>query len=226
MDSAAVKALLQDIVEREIRISSIIRRIGDGQVDNIGLLDLNQDIRAETKILREKLRDLDDAAVDCPAGEDRDMLMKESKKHCIELTNFRTALRKANLQCQMSISNRNAEELFRTKDGYKLKVRREERSKESIANSAADVTNDLRAIARVMAEQVDRSKMTVDALATSSQHLEEVRSEFKGMNHVISQAHNLLTKYGRREFTDKLLIFAAFAFFVACVLYVIQKRLF
>jgi hypothetical protein len=66
----------------------------------------------------------------------------------------------------------------------------------------------------------------ISSSASSSQHIDEVRDEFKSQSGVIAQAHHLLTKYGRREFTDKLLIFAAFGFFVACVFYVIQKRLF
>jgi protein transport protein SEC20 len=43
---------------------------------------------------------------------------------------------------------------------------------------------------------------------------------------VIDQSGKLLAKYGRREFTDKVLLLFAFAFFLACVLYIVQKRLF
>lgn len=43
---------------------------------------------------------------------------------------------------------------------------------------------------------------------------------------VISQSGKLLDKYGRRDLTDKILMFFAFAFFLSCVVYIIQKRLF
>ncbi len=42
----------------------------------------------------------------------------------------------------------------------------------------------------------------------------------------ISNSRKLITKYGRREFTDKLLIFLALVFFFATVLYIMKKRLF
>jgi len=63
-------------------------------------------------------------------------------------------------------------------------------------------------------------------LANSSSTLHSTQEEFKNMGGVISQSGKLLAKYGRRELTDKVLVFFAFAFFMACVLYIIKKRLF
>lgn len=42
----------------------------------------------------------------------------------------------------------------------------------------------------------------------------------------IQNSHKLITKYGRREFTDKLLIFLALVFFFSTVLYIVKKRMF
>jgi len=41
----------------------------------------------------------------------------------------------------------------------------------------------------------------------------------------IQNAKRLLTKYGQRELTDKLLIFIALVFFFATVLYILRRRL-
>lgn len=41
----------------------------------------------------------------------------------------------------------------------------------------------------------------------------------------IQHSHRLLTKYGRREFTDKLLIFLALVLFFGTVLYIMKKRI-
>ena len=62
--------------------------------------------------------------------------------------------------------------------------------------------------------------------ANSSHTLTTTQEEFKNMGGVIGQSGKLLAKYGRRELTDKVLVFFAFAFFMACVLYIIKKRLF
>lgn len=54
----------------------------------------------------------------------------------------------------------------------------------------------------------------------------DTQEELKGMGGHIHSAHKLITKYGRRELTDKLLIFLALVFFFLSVLYVVKKRLF
>ena len=61
---------------------------------------------------------------------------------------------------------------------------------------------------------------------TSSKQVTETNEEFKSMSGHIQNSKKLLTKYGRRELTDKLLIFLALVFFFATVLYIMKKRLF
>jgi hypothetical protein len=63
-------------------------------------------------------------------------------------------------------------------------------------------------------------------VANSSSNVQGTEEELKTTGSVIMQSRKLLDKYGRREFTDKFLLLFAFAFFLACVLYIIQKRLF
>ena len=60
----------------------------------------------------------------------------------------------------------------------------------------------------------------------SSNQITETNEEFKSMTGHIQNSHKLLTKYGRREFTDKLLIILALVFYFATVLYIVKKRMF
>ena len=60
----------------------------------------------------------------------------------------------------------------------------------------------------------------------SSGTLQDTKEEFKGMGAVIQTSRSLLTKYSRRELTDRILIFLAVALFLATVLYIIKKRIF
>lgn len=62
--------------------------------------------------------------------------------------------------------------------------------------------------------------------ATSSRTIQETNDEFKTMTGTIQIGRKLITKYNRRELTDKLLIFLALALFLATVLYILKKRLF
>lgn len=61
---------------------------------------------------------------------------------------------------------------------------------------------------------------------TSSDKVSSTRKELENQQQVILQSGKLLGKYGRREITDKALLALAFIFFLACVFYILQKRLF
>lgn len=60
----------------------------------------------------------------------------------------------------------------------------------------------------------------------SSRTILDANEEFKSMSGTIQLGRKLITKYNRRELTDKLLIFLALALFLATVLYIVKKRLF
>ena len=62
--------------------------------------------------------------------------------------------------------------------------------------------------------------------ATSSKTIQETNEEFRAMTGTIQLGRKLITKYNRRELTDKLLIFLALALFCSTVLYIVKKRLF
>merc|ERR1712130_406463 len=100
------------------------------------------------------------------------------------------------------------------------------KDKEQMVAEHGSITNNLMAISRQLAETVEKSKQTVNSLEGTSKTVEEVREEHKMMGGVIGQSKKLITKYGRREFTDKVLIIFALAFFFAVVLYILRKRVF
>ena len=62
--------------------------------------------------------------------------------------------------------------------------------------------------------------------AKSSNQITETHEEFKSMTGHIQNSRKLLTKYSRRELTDKLLIFLALVFFFSTVFYRLKKRMF
>ena len=77
-----------------------------------------------------------------------------------------------------------------------------------------------------LASEVERSMRNLDTLVTSSAIVTETSEEFKTMSNYIGNSKTLLNKYGRRELTDKVLIGLAMAFFFACVMYVVLRRLY
>ncbi|XP_003404712.1 vesicle transport protein SEC20 isoform X2 [Loxodonta africana] len=99
-------------------------------------------------------------------------------------------------------------------------------TKESLAQTSSTITESLMGISRMMSQQVQQSKEAMQTLVTSSRTILDANEEFKSMSGTIQLGRKLITKYNRRELTDKLLIFLALALFLATVLYIVKKRLF
>ena len=59
----------------------------------------------------------------------------------------------------------------------------------------------------------------------SSTNITGIQEELKNTGTIIDQSGKILNKYQQREFTDKILIIFAFAFFMACVFYVVYCRI-
>uniref|UniRef100_A0A7N4NNT0 BCL2 interacting protein 1 n=1 Tax=Sarcophilus harrisii TaxID=9305 RepID=A0A7N4NNT0_SARHA len=99
-------------------------------------------------------------------------------------------------------------------------------TKETLAQTSSSITESLMGISRMMSQQVRQSEEAMQILANSSRTILDANEEFKSMSGTIQLGRKLITKYNRRELTDKLLIFLALALFLATVLYILKKRLF
>lgn len=109
-----------------------------------------------------------------------------------------------------------------TNDEPKLRKRRGDAF---LVNKTSSVTDNLFQITKLMSEQVNQSDASLQALIHSSSAVIETQEEIKLMGSHLVNSKTLLTKYGRRECTDKILIFLALGFFLACVLFCVTKRL-
>lgn len=134
--------------------------------------------------------------------------------------------KKANIKSMLAIEKSNKEELLRPVNDEQALKHRQKRDKSGMVKMTSSVTDQLLSISRQLAETTKRSADTLDTLVTSSDSVIGTQEELKVTSGAIGQSGKLLAKYGRREFTDKMLMFFAFAFFVACALYIVQKRLF
>lgn len=137
-------------------------------------------------------------------------------------------MRKANAQSRKFINSITSDKLYNyeSKNENESLRYRTNADKNIMAQKSSEVTDNLLSVSRMLASQVTQSEQSLQTLVHSSATVTETQEEFKMMGSVIIQSRKLLTKYGRREVTDKFLIFLALAFFFACVLYVISKRLF
>ena len=102
-----------------------------------------------------------------------------------------------------ALETKSSRDLFKSSSQGEGGVRNR-RDKEQMVTDYSNVTNSLMAISRQLADTVERSKQTVTSLEGSSKTVEELGEEYKMMGGVIGQSRKLITKYARREFTDKV----------------------
>ena len=143
------------------------------------------------------------------------------------------AFKKANIKSILAIEKSAKEELLRPRSAPDdadsngtLRNRTGKRDKEQMVKVSSSVTDQLLSISRQLAETTKRSADTLETLVLSSDGVVGAQEDLTLTSSAIGQSGKLLAKYGRREFTDKILVFLAVAFFGACVVYIVQKRVF
>jgi protein transport protein SEC20 len=186
---------------------------------------LNGLIRTEMDKMRTGLSRLELLALEQVDLEEGERLRQQAGRHREQLASCQRQFRQANVKAMTMLETQSARDLFQSNKLGSPSVR-QRRDKEQLVTEHGAVTQNLQAISRQLADTVERSRQTVGNLEGSSRTVEEVTEEHRTMAGVIGQSRRLITKYARREFTDKVLILFAFAFFFAVVLYILRKRLF
>lgn len=167
-------------------------------------------------------------------------MSRDVDSHRQQFSKILQAFRKANISTMLEIEKSDKAELYSMTPESELRQRSNtslisQQVSEIIfdysmkANSLdfqESVTERMLSISRHLSETTQRSAATLDTLVQSSGAVDGTNEELVNTAGTIQQSGKLLNKYGRRENTDKILLFFAFAFFLACVFYIVQKRLF
>ncbi|XP_065361490.1 vesicle transport protein SEC20 [Calliphora vicina] len=233
IEKYTLQSIRQELIDNNLQAKAIIQDIISYRGSIHELEALNEAGRAKLAALRKNIDRLNDWARDTgdPA------LSKEVDTQREQFSKVLQAFRKANVATMLEIEKANREELMAitgetdlrqrhnaTTDGSGGKATRHNRS--NLVSQENNVTEKMLAISRHLSETTQKSAITLETLVASSQNVEATRDELQNTAGTISQSGKLLKKYGRRECTDKMLLFFAFAFFLACVFYIVQKRLF
>nr|XP_010970572.2 vesicle transport protein SEC20 [Camelus bactrianus] len=206
--AARVKALIQDIRDCSGPLSA--------------LTELNTKVKEKFQQLRHRIQELEQSAKEQDKESEKQALLQEVENHKKQMLSNQTSWRKANLTCKIAIDNLEKAELLQGGDLF----RQRKTAKESLAQTSSAITESLMGISRMMSQQVQQSEEAMQTLVNSSRTILDANEEFKSMSGTIQLGRKLITKYNRRELTDKLLIFLALALFLATVLYIVKKRLF
>ncbi|XP_023153940.2 vesicle transport protein SEC20-like isoform X1 [Amphiprion ocellaris] len=218
-----VRICEQEILKYDLEIKALIQDITECTGPQSKLTEMNADVKKSFHNLRQRIQDFEQMALEQDRESDKQALLSLVEGHRKQMSSNQTAWRKANLASKLSIDNMEKQALL---SGSDIAVRQRKMTKEGLAQTTSDITENLMNISRMMAQQVQQSEESITSLATSSRTIQETNEEFKTMTGTIQLGRKLITKYNRRELTDKLLIFLALALFLATVLYILKKRLF
>ncbi|XP_054454005.1 vesicle transport protein SEC20-like [Anoplopoma fimbria] len=218
-----VRICEQEILKYDLEIKALIQDVTECTGPQSKLTELNADVKKSFHNLRLRIQDFEQIAMEQDKESDKQALISQVDGHRKQMLSNQTGWRKANLASKLSIDNMEKQALLHGAEGG---LRQRKMTKEGLAQTTSDITENLMSISRMMAQQVQQSEETMTSLATSSRTIQETNEEFKTMTGTIQLGRKLITKYNRRELTDKLLIFLALALFLATVLYILKKRLF
>lgn len=228
----ATKEAEERLVTINLRVKCLIDQFAECRTQT-DMEEVNGAIRCELERFRTALTALRGLAAALPAGSDaQDALWTDVRSHEKHLGDCTRSFKQANLRCIAAIDRRQKEALFQSSSGASARSGggggalrfRPSSSRPSVVRESGAVTDHLASISRKLAATVERSAATVEELVQSSQTVDDTKEEFKGMGSAIGQAKKLISKYGRRGVTDRVLILFAVAFFFACVFYVLRKR--
>uniref|UniRef100_U5ETS1 Putative vesicle transport protein sec20 n=1 Tax=Corethrella appendiculata TaxID=1370023 RepID=U5ETS1_9DIPT len=225
-----LSSIRQDIIDNNLHVKAIIQDILEFRGSIIELDALNEAGRAKLSALRKCIEKLDDWARD----EGDQNIFREVDTHREQFSRTLQSFRKANISTMLEIEKANKEELFALKPETELRQRTtggaaggsSKSNRSSLLTQQESVTERMLSISQQLSDTTQRSATTLDTLISSSSNIESTRDELLNTAGTITQSGKLLKKYGRRECTDKILLFFAFAFFLSCVFYIVQKRLF
>lgn len=137
------------------------------------------------------------------------------------------AFRRSNITTMLEIEKLDKAELLSNSNEVRHRhVGQTKHTQSGLALQQDSVTEKMLSISRHLSETTQKSAATLETLVASSSNVEGTNDELQNTAGSILHSKKLLRKYGRRECTDKLLVFFAFTLFIVVVLYIVQKRLF
>jgi protein transport protein SEC20 len=157
---------------------------------------------------------------------ERERLLAAAAKHGVAQKLNLSNLRQAQLACMQRLEQSSRGQLFNSVTGDGVREPQGTTGKGAqMTGSMADVTEGLSSLLQQMDTQVKQSQATLETLVGSSQTVNQMESEVATTGSAIQSSGKLLSKYSRRELTDKVLIVLALLLYFGTVAYIVKKRL-
>ncbi|GAA5968131.1 hypothetical protein JCM21900_001087 [Sporobolomyces salmonicolor] len=95
---------------------------------------------------------------------------------------------------------------------------------DALMSATSDVTEGLRRTLQLMQQEVDRSLVSNELLESQTQTMSLTSTQYSTFSTLLTTSKSLITSLERADVLDRLLLFGAFAFFVAVCAHIFKKR--
>ncbi|VDK71497.1 unnamed protein product [Onchocerca ochengi] len=218
----------QDILKADIAVKNHIEEIRQQKfMTQKEITQCTRDIKDEMAKLAHSIETLEKFANKINFRNDRIELLAQVKEHRNELERNRQMLRQAILEFVKVMEEQSRNYLLQGGDDPQdIEFRSRRKRAENLKSQTLKATESLSSLVSKMSDQLKLSEDTTSTLIHSSFLLKDTESEYSSMGAHIQSGGKLISKYGRRECTDKILITFALLLYVVVIFYILRKRVF
>ncbi|KAL4002044.1 Sec20 family protein [Acanthocheilonema viteae] len=216
----------QDILKADITVKNHIEEIRQQKfMSQKEIAQCTRHIKDEMAQLAHLIDALEKFANKISFRNDRIELLAQVKEHRNELEKNRRMFRQAILEFLKVVEEQSRSYLLQgCDDSQDIEFRNRRKRAENLKTQTLKATESLASMVTKMSNQLKLSEDTTSTLIHSSFLLKDTESEYSSMGAHIQSGGKLISKYGRRECTDKILIAFALLLYVVVILYILRKR--
>uniref|UniRef100_A0A915PDL4 ANK_REP_REGION domain-containing protein n=1 Tax=Setaria digitata TaxID=48799 RepID=A0A915PDL4_9BILA len=216
----------QDILKADIAIKNHIEEIRQQTFMSQKELTLcTRNIKDEMAELAHLIDALEKFGNKMSFRNDRVELLAQVKEHRCELEKNHQMLRQAILEFSKIMEMQSRKYLLQDgKDSQDIELRSRQKRAENLKAQTLKATESLTSLVTKMSDQLKLSEDTTSTLIHSSSLLRDTECEYSSLGAHIQSGGKLISKYGRRECTDKVLITFALLLYVVVILKLMDEK--
>ncbi|KAF7313422.1 hypothetical protein HMN09_00498100 [Mycena chlorophos] len=221
---APAAALVASIQRRTLDISTQqLPRLRTCSGPRATLDAYDEELRADLATVRGMVEELDGLVGDMTRKRDRDELEAVVVELNDKLVSLRRDARDALLAAKRAIDARNdRDELLGKQDV----VADDEKKGDAVMAAQDKVTGAMQRTMALLQAELERSVLSSQMLSSSTATLKSASSTHDTLTSVLDTSKQLVTALEKADLLDRVLIFAALAFFILVVLFILKQRIF
>lgn len=206
----------------ELKLNSMIEELRQSSGEIKDTQYHNKQIRETFNQLRAKIKSLESHIRESKTDDEREQVKKMVEWHSSQINELQKTLQRSNLMLKRVQDDRVRDELLNSSTKESTRLRKKE---DSSVQATSAITESLVELRQQLATGLKSSEETLKTLVHSSNVLSDSHTEMKTVGSHIDISTRLISKFGRREIVDKLLIIGGLVLFFSVVLYILKKRL-